>query len=80
MESGLTTSRNHSGIAPYPKGVTQYMGVMDDWSQKQSSVDFPEFRPCSIRSLMGLDLSGLLDVVRKYKKPMIPIGRYFRRQ
>jgi hypothetical protein len=47
------------------------MGVMDDWSQRQSSLDFRKFRPSSIQPLMGFDQPGLADVVRKYKKPMM---------
>ena len=47
------------------------MGAMDDWSQKQSSIDFRKFRSSSIQPLMGYDQPALPDVVRKYKKPMM---------
>lgn len=47
------------------------MGVMDDWSQKQSSIDFRKFSSSSVIPLMGWDLPALPDVVRKYNKPMM---------
>ena len=48
-----------------------HMGVMDDWSQKQSSLDFRKFRSSSISPVMGFDHPGLPDVVRRYNKPMM---------
>jgi hypothetical protein len=50
---------------------TMLMGIMDDWSQKQSSLDFRKFSSSSVIPLMGLDLPGQPDVVRKYNKPMM---------
>lgn len=47
------------------------MGVVDDWSQKQSSIDFRKFRTSSLSPVMGFDRPGLPDVVRKYNKPMM---------
>jgi len=47
------------------------MGVMDDWSQKQLSLDFRKFRSSSISPVMGFDRPGLPDVVRKFNKPMM---------
>lgn len=47
------------------------MGVMDDWSQKQSSLDFRKFSASSVFPLIGFDQPGLPDVVRKYNKPMM---------
>lgn len=47
------------------------MGVMDDWSQKQSSLDFRKFSSSSVVPLLGLDQPGLPDVVRKYNQPMM---------
>ncbi len=47
------------------------MGIMDDWYQKQSSIDFRKFKSSSTQPLMGWDIPALPDVVRKYKKPMM---------
>ena len=47
------------------------IGVMDDWSQKQSSMDFRKFRISSISPVLGFDQPALPDVVRKYNKPMM---------
>jgi hypothetical protein len=47
------------------------MGAMDDWSQKQSSIDFRKFRLSSTQPVMGWDIPALPDIVRKYKKPMM---------
>jgi hypothetical protein len=47
------------------------MGVMDDWLQKQSSLDFRKFRSSSVIPLMEFDQPGLPDVVHKYNKPMM---------
>jgi hypothetical protein len=47
------------------------MGVMDDWSQKQSSMDFRKFSSSSVTPLMGLDQPALPEVARKYNKPMM---------
>jgi hypothetical protein len=47
------------------------MGAMDDWSQKQSSIDFRKFKSSSTQPLMGWDIPALPEVVRKYKKPMM---------
>ncbi len=47
------------------------MGVMDEWSKKQSSLDFRKFRISSSSPVMGFDQPGLPDVVRKYNKPMM---------
>ena len=47
------------------------MGVMDEWSQKQSSLDFRKFITSSSSPVMGFDQPALPDVVRKYNKPMM---------
>jgi hypothetical protein len=47
------------------------MGVMEDWFQKQSSLDFRKFRSSSISPVMGFDQPALPDVVRKYNKLMM---------
>ena len=47
------------------------MGVMDDWMQKQSSLDFRKFSSSSVIPLMGWDRPGLPEVVRNYNKPMM---------
>ena len=47
------------------------MGVMDDWSQPQSSLDLRKFRTSSISPVMGFDQPGNPDIVRKYNKPMM---------
>ncbi len=48
------------------------MGVMDDWSRAQSSMDFPKFSSSSVMPLlMGFDHPGLPSVVSKYNKPMM---------
>jgi len=47
------------------------MGVMDDWSQKQSRLYLNKFSSSSVIPLMGFDQPGLPDVVRKYNKPMM---------
>jgi hypothetical protein len=47
------------------------MGAMDDWSKKESSIDFRKFTPSSTQPLMGWDIPALPDVVKKYKKPMM---------
>jgi hypothetical protein len=46
------------------------MGVMDDWSEKQSSMDFRKFRVSSNQPLLGFDQPGLPEAVRKYNKMM----------
>jgi len=47
------------------------MGAMDDWSKKESSIDFRKFTSSSTQPLMGWDIPALPDVVKKYKKPMM---------
>jgi hypothetical protein len=47
------------------------MGAMDDWSQKESSIDFRKFTSSPTQPLMGWDIPALPDVVKKYKKPMM---------
>jgi hypothetical protein len=47
------------------------MGVMDDWLQTQSSLDFRKFRTSSGSSVMGFDQPARPEVVRKYNKPMM---------
>jgi hypothetical protein len=47
------------------------MGVMDEWSKKQSSLDFRKFRTSSSSPVMGFDQPALPEVVRKYNKPMM---------
>ena len=47
------------------------MGAMDDWSKKESSIDFRKFTSSSTQPLMGWDIPALPDVVRYYKKPMM---------
>lgn len=46
------------------------MGVMDDWSEQQPSMDFRKFRSSSNQPLMGFDQPGLPEAVRKYNKMM----------
>jgi hypothetical protein len=46
-------------------------GVMDDWLQKQSTIDFRKFNSSSANPLMAFDQPGLPNVVRKYNKPML---------
>ena len=45
-------------------------GVMDDWSEKQSSMDFRKFRVSSNQPLLGFDQPGLPEAIRKYNKMM----------
>lgn len=47
------------------------MGVMDEWSQKQSSLDFRKFITSSSSPVMRFDQPALPEVVRKYNKPMM---------
>jgi hypothetical protein len=47
------------------------MGVMDEWFQKQSSLDFRKFRTFSSSQVMGFDQPARSEVVRKYNKPMM---------
>lgn len=47
------------------------MGAMDDWSQKQTSLDLRKFRSSSVAPILEFDQPGLPDVVRKYNKPMM---------
>jgi hypothetical protein len=47
------------------------MGVMDDWLQTQSSLDFRKFRTSSGSSVMGFDQPARPEVVQKYNKPMM---------
>lgn len=46
------------------------MDVKDDWSQKQSTIDFRKFRYSHDSQLMEYDLPGLPDVVRRFNKPV----------
>ncbi|MGH7183772.1 MAG: hypothetical protein ACREJN_17600 [Nitrospiraceae bacterium] len=46
------------------------MGVMDDWSEQQSSMDFRKFRSSSTQPLLGFDQPGIPEAVRKYNKMM----------
>lgn len=47
------------------------MGVLDEWSQKQSSLDFRKFRTSSSSPVIGFDQPALPEVVRRYNKPMM---------
>lgn len=44
---------------------------MDNWSQKQSGLDLYKFCSSSVIPLIGLDLLGLSEIIRKYIKPMM---------
>jgi hypothetical protein len=44
---------------------------MDDWSQKQSGLALSTLYSSSVIPLIGLDLPGLPEIIRKYIKPMM---------
>ena len=46
------------------------MGVMDGWSEKQSSLDFRKFRSSSNQPLLEFDQPARPEVVRQYNKMM----------
>ncbi|MBI5315648.1 MAG: hypothetical protein HZB34_06735 [Nitrospirae bacterium] len=75
-------SEDHTGRQIRPGDLSTYfdgevahknmlMGVMDEWSQKQSSLNLQKFKTASISSVMALDLPALPGVALKYRKPMM---------
>jgi hypothetical protein len=50
---------------------TMLMGIMNDWSQKKSSLNLHKFRANSISPVIGFDLPARPDVVLKYNRQLM---------